>query len=254
MEGLGGEGSLGPLLNSLLQSLESEWRRGGAYHPIPRLTTSEKTAGQSSSRTNLNPRRPPAMPRARCPIAKTAVPRWRRLQVQHRPGAHPFPSQGVTLRCSRRSPPPPDPFMNSPPLPPIHPLGHDFSGKRIRRAEAVLQRPPPQPRGVWVGGWGRGGQRCAGKGGGYPPPFQGDQPMPSHCPPDAKHQFQWHLPPRRRLEGAAIGSDCNVRVRLRPRQPSPTAFTALAPRHSAFSPSAASAVTARAISCSGPVP
>ena len=28
---------------------------------------------------------------------------------------------------------------------------------------------------------------------GTPPPFQGAQPMPSHCPPDAKCQPQWHL-------------------------------------------------------------
>ena len=27
------------------------------------------------------------------------------------------------------------------------------------------------------------------------PPFQGAQPMPSHCLPDAKCQFQWHLHP-----------------------------------------------------------
>ena len=31
------------------------------------------------------------------------------------------------------------------------------------------------------------------KGGGYPPPLQGAQPMPSDCPPDAKCQLQWHL-------------------------------------------------------------
>ena len=26
-----------------------------------------------------------------------------------------------------------------------------------------------------------------------PLPLQGAQPMPSRCPPDAKHQPQWHL-------------------------------------------------------------
>ena len=31
------------------------------------------------------------------------------------------------------------------------------------------------------------------KGGRYSPPLQGAQPMPSHCPPDAKCQPQWHL-------------------------------------------------------------
>ena len=31
------------------------------------------------------------------------------------------------------------------------------------------------------------------KGGGPPPPLQGAQPMPSHCPPDTKCQPQWHL-------------------------------------------------------------
>ena len=31
------------------------------------------------------------------------------------------------------------------------------------------------------------------KGGGAPPPVQGSQPMLSHCPPDGKHQLQWHL-------------------------------------------------------------
>ena len=34
------------------------------------------------------------------------------------------------------------------------------------------------------------GQGCIGS---PPPPFQGAQPMPSHCPPDAKCQPQWHL-------------------------------------------------------------
>ena len=28
-----------------------------------------------------------------------------------------------------------------------------------------------------------------------PPPLQGAQPMPSHCPPDANCQPQWHLQP-----------------------------------------------------------
>ena len=28
-----------------------------------------------------------------------------------------------------------------------------------------------------------------------PPPLQGAQPMPSHCPPDAKCRLQWHLQP-----------------------------------------------------------
>ena len=36
-------------------------------------------------------------------------------------------------------------------------------------------------------------QRCIGRGGGTPPPFQGAQPMPSHCLSDAKCQCQWHL-------------------------------------------------------------
>ena len=31
------------------------------------------------------------------------------------------------------------------------------------------------------------------KGGRYPHPLQGAQPMPSHCPPDGKGQLQWHL-------------------------------------------------------------
>ena len=38
--------------------------------------------------------------------------------------------------------------------------------------------------------------RDALEGGRYPPappPLQGAQPMPSHCPPDAKCQPQWHL-------------------------------------------------------------
>ena len=26
-----------------------------------------------------------------------------------------------------------------------------------------------------------------------PPPLQGAQPMPSHCPPDGKRRLQWHL-------------------------------------------------------------
>ena len=37
-------------------------------------------------------------------------------------------------------------------------------------------------------------QGCVGRGGGCPrPPLQGAQPRPSHCPPDAKCQPQWHL-------------------------------------------------------------
>ena len=37
-------------------------------------------------------------------------------------------------------------------------------------------------------------QGCIGRGGGTPPaPLEGTQPMPSHCPPDAKCQLQWHL-------------------------------------------------------------
>ena len=37
-------------------------------------------------------------------------------------------------------------------------------------------------------------QECGGVGGRYPPPpLQGAQPTPSHCPPDAKYQPQWHL-------------------------------------------------------------
>ena len=35
-------------------------------------------------------------------------------------------------------------------------------------------------------------QGCIGKAG-HPPPLQGAQPMPSHCPPNAKCQPQWHL-------------------------------------------------------------
>ena len=31
------------------------------------------------------------------------------------------------------------------------------------------------------------------EGGEVPPPPPGAQPMPSHCPPDAKRQLQWHL-------------------------------------------------------------
>ena len=37
------------------------------------------------------------------------------------------------------------------------------------------------------------GQGCIGRGGGYPPPLQGAQPMPSHRLPDGKRQLQWHL-------------------------------------------------------------
>ena len=36
-------------------------------------------------------------------------------------------------------------------------------------------------------------QGCIGRGGAPPPPIQGAQPMPSHCPPGAKCQPQWHL-------------------------------------------------------------
>ena len=45
-----------------------------------------------------------------------------------------------------------------------------------------------------------GGEGCIGRGGGTPPlealsetPFEGAQPMRTHCPPDATYQPQWHL-------------------------------------------------------------
>ena len=41
-------------------------------------------------------------------------------------------------------------------------------------------------------GWAAGSDALEG-GGAPPPPLQGAQPMPSHCPPDAKCQAQWHL-------------------------------------------------------------
>ena len=48
-------------------------------------------------------------------------------------------------------------------------------------------------RSTVVGTGGGCGQRCIGRGGAPPPPLEGAQPMPSHCPPDAKCQPQWHL-------------------------------------------------------------
>ena len=43
---------------------------------------------------------------------------------------------------------------------------------------------------TWGGGGGAGMHWTEGR---LPPPLQGAQPIPSHCPPDAKCQLQWHL-------------------------------------------------------------
>ena len=67
--------------------------------------------------------------------------------------------------------------------------------------------PPPPPKRVGLGVWRGGGHRgprdpqsnhrpspaMHWNGGSPPPPPQGAQPMPSHCPPDGLCQRQWHL-------------------------------------------------------------
>ena len=51
-----------------------------------------------------------------------------------------------------------------------------------------LQCPPPSPTAV---GYPQG---CVGRGRQVtPPPLRGGQPMPSHCPSNARCQPQWHL-------------------------------------------------------------
>ena len=47
-------------------------------------------------------------------------------------------------------------------------------------------------RGLASGGGG-GRDALEGGGEGTPPPLQGAQPAPSHCPPDTKCQLQWHV-------------------------------------------------------------
>ena len=54
------------------------------------------------------------------------------------------------------------------------------------------QYKPPPPWGAQ--GWG-GGAGIQWKRGSPPASLEGTQPMPSHCPPDAKCQPQWHLQP-----------------------------------------------------------
>ena len=47
----------------------------------------------------------------------------------------------------------------------------------------------------------------------YPPsPVQGPQPMPSHCPPDAKCQLQWHFSRghSERPNAVGFGTFCGV--------------------------------------------
>ena len=53
-----------------------------------------------------------------------------------------------------------------------------------RNAKKRPPPPPPDPPPP---------QGCIGRGGGTPPPLQGAQPMPNHCPPDARRRLQWHL-------------------------------------------------------------
>ena len=71
----------------------------------------------------------------------------------------------------------------------------------------ALPPPPPTPRSraaprrwcvyvsvLWLYKGGGGSAGMHWKGGGVPPsPLQGVQPMPSHCPPDAKCQAQCRL-------------------------------------------------------------
>ena len=75
-----------------------------------------------------------------------------------------------------------------------HPLR---PSRPLWRAPSTSSQSSEGPQGRAAGaGSGGDAQRCIGRGGGYPrppPPLQGAQPMPSHCPPDAKCQPQWHL-------------------------------------------------------------
>ena len=56
-------------------------------------------------------------------------------------------------------------------------------GKGQLRPKPEPRCPPPPGRDVLEGGEAP------------PPPLQGAQTMPSHCPPDGKCQLQWHLQP-----------------------------------------------------------
>ena len=65
------------------------------------------------------------------------------------------------------------------PPPPLHCAGVAAAGRVLLNNSASPAPPPPSPP-----------EGCIGRGGGT---FQGAQPMPSHCPPDAKCRLQWHL-------------------------------------------------------------
>ena len=68
------------------------------------------------------------------------------------------------------------------------PNGISHGGGGVQHMAAQLEVPnPTQPN--------PGVRDALEGGGGYPPPLQGAQPMPSHCPPDAKCQPQWHSQP-----------------------------------------------------------
>ena len=61
------------------------------------------------------------------------------------------------------------------------------------RVLVVSTEPPDDLSCLTTPGVGRPGDGLGRGGGTPPPPLQGAQPTPSHCPPDAEYQLQGHL-------------------------------------------------------------
>ena len=127
------------------------------------------------------------------PPPKHPVPTGLRMRV-HPPGLPPPPpgvrhgggNRTLDVRSAQRAPfQPPISGARCPPPPP----------RPLRRPLAAALLVPYVAQET-DGGRGTSGcqQTCIGEGERHlPPPLEGAQPMPSHCPPDANCQPQWHL-------------------------------------------------------------
>ena len=115
---------------------------------------------------------------------------WTLIQGKAREGQRQWRSANRRRRLQTR-PTNPRRHAKAPPPPHRAPVtglcGGGVSKGLAPPAPARPSRPPPLPTRL---------PDCQGRigtGGGTPPPLQSVQPMPSHCPPDAKRQPQWHL-------------------------------------------------------------
>ena len=145
--------------------------------------TARRPSGGSSHTDHLRASPPPPLQRWAVSTSPTRLP--------DNPGpARPRRPSHAHVRIARPSPPPPPHGPWKPPWTPPHPqrcrpMCCTHGGVPCRRCFGLLLQlhPPPPPRGMH---W---------KGGRYPPPppLQAALPTPSHCPPDAKCQPQWHL-------------------------------------------------------------